>query len=131
MTETEITRAMTLLEDEERAELEKIQLGRWAIASDRGLYGVFDTKTDAIDSALSNHCQVRKYCKVTRHRAGAYSLSILDCDEDPSERFYHDFTLERITPNNILRFKEIALTEHLPSWFFDPYSEEYKEYNRI
>lgn len=129
MTEAEITRATTLLEDEGSAKIEKIQIGRWAIASDRGLYGVFDTKSDAIDTALSSHCQMRDACKVKRHRKGIYTLAILDCDEDPAERFYHEFTLERITTDNILRFKELVLTEYLPSWYFDPYSDEYKEYH--
>lgn len=129
MTETDIARAITLLEDEAAIDLEKLQLGQWAIASDRGLYGVYNTKNEAIDVALSNHCQLRKSSKVKRHRKGVYSLSILDCDEDPEERFYHEFTLERITAENILHFKELFLTGVLPDWFFDPYSAEYKEYN--
>ena len=129
MAEPDIARATTLLEAEEVFELEKLQLGRWVIASERGLYGVYNTKNEAIETALSNHCQLRKFAKVTRHRKGVYSLSILDCDEDPAEHFYHEFTLERITAENILHFKELFLSGVLPDWFFDPYSAEYKEYN--
>lgn len=129
MTEPDIARAITLLEAEAAIELEKLQLGRWAIASERGLYGVYDSKNEAIDAALSNHCQQRKFSKVKRHRKGVYSLSILDCDEDPAERFYHEFALERITAENILHFKELYLAGVLPPWFFDPYSPEYIEYN--
>ena len=129
MTEAEIIRAATLLEKEDRAELNRIVFGRWAVASERGLYGVYDTKNMAVDTALSNHCQLRKFAKVKRHRKGVYSLSILDCDEDLSEHFYHEFTLERVTAENILHFKELFLSGVLPDWFFDPYSAEYKEYN--
>lgn len=129
MTEAEINRAATLLEEEEISEIEKIAIGRWALASDRGLYGVYDTKAIAIDIATGDHDQYREHCKVRRHRKGVYSLDILDCDEDPSEKFYHHFRLERITADNILELKEIALADLLPAWFFDPYSEEYKEYN--
>lgn len=129
MTAAEINRAATLLDDDGKAELDKVRIGRWAIANDRGLYGVYDTKAEAIDTALSNHCQLREFCKVKRQQKGVYSLAILDCDEDPAEKFYHHFNLEQITSDNILEFKELALGNLLPDWFYNPYSVEYKEYN--
>ena len=51
--------------------------------------------------------------------------------EDPAERFYHDYTLERITPDNILQIQELSLVNLLPEWFFDPYSEEYQTYHTV
>lgn len=130
MTDSEIKRAAEILEGEDRAEFAQIQMGRWAIVSERGLYGVYDKKAIAIDTVLSEHSQSRRFCKIKRCSKGVYDLSILDCDEVPTEHFYHDFRLERITADNISWIRELALTALLPAWFFDPYSEEYKEYHR-
>lgn len=130
MTDAEIKRASTLIEDEDLAAFEQIKLGLWAVVSERGLYGVYDKKAVAIDTVLSEHSQSRNFCKIKRCNKGIYDLSILDCDESPTEHFYHDFRLERITSNNISWIRELALTALLPAWFFDPYSEEYKEYHR-
>lgn len=130
MTDSEIKRAAKILENEDRAEFAQIQMGRWAIVSERGLYGVYDKKAIAIDTVLSEHSQSRRFYKIKRCSKGVYEFSILDCDEAPTEHFYHDFRLERITADNISWIRELALTALLPAWFFDPYSEEYKEYHR-
>ena len=55
----------------------------------------------------------------------------LDCDEDPGERLYHYHTLRRITPANLLEHKEAAICSMLPDWYFNPYSQEYKEYFEV
>lgn len=71
------------------------------------------------------------YVRVGGKRQESTRSSILDCDEDPAERFYHDYTLERITPDNILQIQELSLVNLLPEWFFDPYSEEYQTYHIV
>lgn len=131
MTKEEIVRAKSLLDAEDAALFAQVQSGRWALVNARGLYGVFPSKAAAIENALNNHFQERRLCKSRRKAPGIYSLSILDCDEDPAERFYHDYTLERITPDNILQIQELSLVNLLPEWFFDPYSEEYQTYHIV
>ena len=131
MTKEEIIRATSLLDAEDAVLFAQVQSGRWALVSARGLYGVFPTKASAIENVVNNHCQERRFCKSRRKAPGIYSLSILDCDEDPAERFYHDYTLERITPDNILQIQELSLVNLLPEWFFDPYSEEYQTYHTV
>lgn len=125
MTESEIRLAMTLLDDEQRALVNAIKPGRWYIGNDRGTLGIFDRKSDAIDYAVSSHNQSKKHCKVTRYRKGCYEVSVLDIDEDPEEKFYHTYRLEKITPKNILEFKEISICGVLPEKYFEPYSELY------
>lgn len=128
MTEAEIIRAMTLLEEDEQAQVEKIQLGKWIVVNDRGVLGVHPTKDESIREALAFHSQSRRHCKVKRLRAGVYNLAILDIDEDPAEHYYHDYLLARIDSDNILRFQEIAVTEYLPDWYFSPYTREYQQF---
>lgn len=128
MTESEITRAMTLLEEEEQAEVEKVQLGKWIVVSENGVLTVQSSKAAAIREALSHHSQIRQHCKIKRLRAGTYDLAILDIDEDPAERFYHRYFLTRIDEENILRFRELAVVPYLPEWYFSPYSPEYHQF---
>lgn len=125
MTESEIYLAIHLLDDEQRAWVSAVKISRWYIGSDGGALGVFDKKSDAISYAVGSHDQHREYCKVTRLRAGCYEVSVLDIDEDPREKFYHTYLLEKITPKNILRFKEITICSVLPEEYFEPYSELY------
>ncbi len=105
MTEQEITRAMTLLEEDDLEELAKIKVGKWAITTEDGIYGIYDTKGEAIEDALARQMQTRNHAKIARFGKGVYTLEILDCDEDPSERHYHYHTLRRITPANLLEHK--------------------------
>ena len=128
MTEAEITRAMALLEEEGQAEVEKVQLGKWIVVSENGVLTVQSSKATAIREALSHHSQSRQHCKIKRLRAGAYDLAILDIDEDPAERFYHQYFLTRIDEENILRFRGLAMVPYLPEWYFIPYSLEYRQF---
>ena len=83
MTKQEMTRAMTLLEEDDLEELAKIKVGKWAITTENGIYGIYETKSEAIEDALARQMQTRNHAKVTRFGKGAYTLGILDCDEDP------------------------------------------------
>lgn len=130
MTQTEITRAMTLLEPEDIAFLETLRAGGWVAANDGGVRGVFQTKAEAIEDILSAHGQERSKSKVKRTRKGKYSVRVLDPDEDPIERFYHEYDVARITPGNLLFYMELALVPLLPDWYFDSYTEEYKEFHK-
>lgn len=131
MTKQEMTRAMTLLEEDDLEELAKIKVGKWAITTENGIYGIYETKSEAIEDALARQMQTRNHAKVTRFGKGAYTLGILDCDEDPGERLYHYHTLRRITPANLLEHKEAAICSMLPDWYFNPYSQEYKKYFEV
>lgn len=128
MTEAEIKRAMALLDKEDVDAVDQIRLGLWVIANENGVMGIYKTKAEGIEDALSLHNQAKEKCRVRRHRAGVYDLRILDIDEDPAERFFHEYSLERVTASNILRYREMVLSNCLPEWYFNPYSEEYKEY---
>lgn len=107
MTKQEMTRAMTLLEEDDLEELAKIKVGKWAITTENGIYGIYETKSEAIEDALARQMQTRNHAKVTRFGKGAYTLGILDCDEDPGERLYHYHTLRRITPANLRNIKKL------------------------
>lgn len=126
MTDADIRIAMTLLDEEQKAWVNAVKLGRWCIGNNGGTLGVFDRKSDAIDYAVVSHDQCRKCCKVTRWRKGCYEVAVLDIDEDPREKFYHTYLLEKITPKNILEFKEVAIVGVLPEEYFDPYCELYE-----
>lgn len=128
MTEQEITRAMTLLEEEDLEELAQVKVGKWAITIEDGIYGIYATKSEAIEDALARQTQTRNHAKIKRFGKGVYTLEILDCDEDPREHLYHYHTLRRITTANLLAHKEAAICSMLPEWYFNPYAEEYKEY---
>ena len=52
-----------LLEDDEIAFIDEVRLGRWVMASDRGIYGVYDSKHQAIEDTISGHSQTRDKCK--------------------------------------------------------------------
>lgn len=128
MTEQEITRAMTLLETEDLEKLAQVQVGKWAITNDNGIFGLYHKKREAIEDALCRHLQTRDQAKITRHGKGTYTLEILDCDEDPIERCYHSYSLERITESNLLWYKGLAICAMLPDWYFNPYSDRYQEF---
>ncbi len=128
MTEQEIIRAMALLDEDQLEELAEIKVGKWAITTEDGIYGIYETKSEAIEDALARQMQTRNHAKITRFGKGEYTLEILDCDEDPSERLYHYHSLRRITPANLLGHKESAICSMLPDWYFNPYAQEYKEY---
>lgn len=128
MTNAEFIRAMVLLEDEDQAEVENVQLGKWIVVSESGVLTVQPSKADAIREALSHHSQDRQHCKIKRLRAGAYDLAILDIDEASTERFYHQYSLMHINEENILQFRELAIVPYLPEWYFSPYSPEYQQF---
>lgn len=130
MTEQEIARAMTLLEDEDLEELEQVQIGKWIITNDNGIYGLYQKKSEAIEDALCRHSQTRDHARIKRYGRGSYALEILDCDEDPIERCYHAFSLNRITAGNLLWYKGLAICAMLPDWYFNPYSDHYQEFFR-
>ena len=65
MTEAEITRAMALLEEEEQAEVKKVQLGKWIVVSENGILTVQPSKAAAIREAMSHHSQSRQHCKIS------------------------------------------------------------------
>ncbi len=128
MTKEEIEKAAHLLEADEKEELESVRLGLWAAVSEHGIAGVFHAKREAIDDLLGRHLQSRDHCRIKRVRKGFYNVEILDADEDPIEQAYFSYTVQRITTENIIFFRELKLTELLPDWYFDPYSDEYREY---
>jgi len=125
MTESEIRLAMHLLDDEQKAWVNAVKIGRWYIGNDGGARGVFDKKSEAISYVVGSRDQCRKYSKVTRLRSGCYEVAVLDIDEDPREKFYHTYLLEKITLKNVLRVKEITICSVLPEEYFEPYSELY------
>lgn len=128
MTEVEMNRALSLLDDNDKNEVAKVKCGLWAIVNEDGILGVYRTKAEGIDDALARHCQEKKHCKVKRLREGVYDIRILDVDEDPSEHYYHTYALERINADNILRYRELAVSARLPDWYFNPYSDEYRRF---
>ena len=129
MTEQEIKRAMTLLDEFELSKMAEIRVGRWAVVNERGVYGIYDTKREAILDRLNCMGQDQKHSKVKRYGKGLYELAILDPYED-LERVYHRYDVYLITPANLLQTQEISIIPLLPEWYCDVYSEEYKEWNR-
>ena len=113
MTKEEIEKAAYLLEADEKED---------------GIAGVFHAKREAINDLLGRHLQSRDHCKIKRVRKGFYNVEILDVDEDPIEQVYFSYTVQRITIDNITFLRELKLTALLPDWYFDPYSDEYREY---
>ena len=74
MTKQEMTRAMTLLEEDDLEELAKIKVGKWAITTENGIYGIYETKSEAIEDALARQMQTRNHAKVTRlGKGGVYT----------------------------------------------------------
>ncbi len=128
MTKEEIEKAAYLLEADEKEELESVRLRLWAAVSEHGIAGVFHAKREAINDLLGRHLQSRDHCKIKRVRKGFYNVEILDVDEDPIEQVYFSYTVQRITIDNITFLRELKLTALLPDWYFDPYSDEYREY---
>lgn len=61
MTKQEMTRAMTLLEEDDLEELAKIKVGKWAITTENGIYGIYETKSEAIEDALARQMQTRNH----------------------------------------------------------------------
>lgn len=129
MMEQELKWAMTLLDEDQRRAVDEVRIGRWAVTNEDGVVGVYDKKAEAIDNALSSHGQPRNKSKVYRRAQGCYYICVLDPDEDPSEKFYHNYSLERITTENHHRFRELVVTARLPEWYFNPYSDDYKAWN--
>ena len=122
MTEAEMRVALRLVDEEHRAWLDQVREGRWILVNERGVYCVADKKADAIDYALTSRGQARENCKVKRYGKGVYEVSVLDIDEDPAEKFFRTYALERITADNIREYKEIVLCGLLPEEYFDCYS---------
>ena len=127
MNRDEISRAMELLDEHGKALMSEIRVGRWAVVSADGVWGIFDTKNSAISDILSCICYVS--VKTTRRVAGSYELRILKEDIQTGERFYQNFSVYRIAKEDLLETLEYQLGSLLPEWFFDPYSEKYKEWN--
>ena len=125
MTDAEMRVALQLVDEEHKAWLDQVREGRWILANERGVYCVSDKKAVAIEYALTSRGQKRENCKVKRNGKGVYELSVLDIDEDPAEKFYHTYVLERITAENIREYKEIVLCGILPDEYFDCYSVLY------
>lgn len=128
MCEAEFERAMTLLGEAEQAQVLKIRSGKWIVVSERGVLCVAESKAAAIQETLSRHCQSRSRSKVKRLRAGIYQISIPDIDEAPTEHYKHTYRLARVNSDNMLRFREISITEYLPDWYFSPYTQEYQQF---
>lgn len=120
-----------LLEDDEIAFIDEVRLGRWVMASDRGIYGVYDSKHQAIEDTISGHSQTRDNCKVKRYRKGVYEVEVLDIDEDPCEKYYHGYILEKITPENLAEYRDMAFTGVAPDELFDVYSDLFKIFEKF
>ena len=105
MTETEIRVAMTLLDEEGKAWVDAVKLGRFALYCDCGIQGVFDTRDELL---ASNEFDAAK------HSSRGHSLVI-----------------RKITDGNILSIKEIALCDVVIEEFFDCYSELYKVFKEF
>ena len=108
MTPDEIEKSASQLNQEDLELFNHIKLGRWAVASDAGLYNIYDTKAEAISALLADHDVSRKNCRVKRNLKGWYTVMIQDCD-DPSWDFYDEFEVERIRPWNLTQYQELAL----------------------
>lgn len=129
MTIQEFDRAKTLLSKEQLAELDGICPGKWAVYNEDGIVGLYTTKASGISDMLDRHTQSRSNSKSYRHGSGSYTLCVLDIDSDPSEKFYHTYSVKRITERNLQFYKELCISAMLPIWYFNPYSREYKEWN--
>ena len=129
MTEQEIKRAMTLLDEDGLAAMAEIRVGRWVVVNDRGVYGTYDTKREAILNRMNCMGASEKDCRTKRYGTGSYSLEIRDVWE-PLDKVWQSFNLYRITPDNLLETQEYCILPLLPAWYTDVYSDEYKEWNR-
>lgn len=101
LSEAEIRVATTLLDEEGRVWIEAVRVGRWILISDCGIHGVFNTKKELLDSL--------EYYGVKHSETRKYNLGV-----------------HKITSENLLRFKEIAVCDVAPEELFDCYSELYK-----
>lgn len=104
MTEAEVRVAMALLDEEGKAWVYAVRPGRWILASDCGVHGVFDSKKELLDSLEyygAKHSESRKY----------------------------NLDIRKITDENLLRFKELAVCDVAPKELFDCYSELYQAFD--
>lgn len=105
MTDAEIRVAMTLLDEDGRAWVEAVRLGRYALYCDCGIHGIFDTREELLGS---NEYDSAKH---SRHK--------------------HDLAIRKITEENILFIKELALCDVVTEEFFNCYSDLYKVFNEF
>lgn len=129
MTIQEYERCKTLLSEDQLSNLDLIQVGKWIVVNEDGVAGVYERKADAISDIASKHLQEPTGCKSYRHGVGSYSLCIPDPAEDPAEKVYITYGLEKVTPRTLYRFQTRMLSALLPDWYYNPYSPEYKNWN--
>ena len=69
--------------------------------------------------------------KWKRYHKGVYEVEVLDIDEDPCEKYYHGYILEKITPENLAEYRDMAFTGVAPDELFDVYSDLFKIFEKF
>ena len=115
MTEREYPQAVAYLREEgvDLSPIDNVQVGLWALYDDGGNLSLFPTKRDALEDLLSRHMKTRQHCHVKRCGSGRYEVTVLDPGED-RERVWRQYALDRIGPETLSTFREMALLALLP-----------------